>query len=95
MRVSSRLRTDAEAMVLRVMVLRVMVLWVTVLRLMMVVRVMVRSGTLLTSTQTVRRERGSTGWLMAYRASWRDYLDVDGAYSSCYTDRLWAIHMLW
>lgn len=36
------------------------------------------SGTLLTSTQTVRRERGSTGWLMAYRASWRDYLDVDG-----------------
>lgn len=26
----------------------------------------------------MRKEKGYAGWLLAYRASWRDYLDVDG-----------------
>ena len=37
------------------------------------------SGTLLSPTQTLRRENlGNTRWLLAYKASWREYLDVDG-----------------
>jgi len=35
------------------------------------------SGTLLTPTQTLRREKGIDRWLLAYKASWREYLDVE------------------
>jgi MFS family permease len=35
------------------------------------------SGTLLSPTQTLLREKGNFRWFLAYKASWLEYLDVD------------------